>query len=226
MIRSPIATGFRERPIMFSGPMVRAILEGRKTQTRRVIPGRGAQEEPDKYRPSDFPACRYGYLGDRLWVRETWQDCCPLWAGAWCGCGSTEMKAATHWVAYQATPYVEPGPLKWRTPIFMPRWASRLTLEVTGVRVERLQDISVEDAIAEGIDPKPHLCDCETCARTSKLCPATVSSIVMEYAAYWDTLHAKGDGITFESNPWIWAVDFRRVTQTSDENTTGSLAPR
>ena len=101
--------------------------------------------------------------GDWLWVRETWNDYCPLWDGGWCGHGTKEGIAKDHLVAYRAdNPRGElnvttsKGEIKkincskWKPSIYMPRWASRLTLEITDVRVERLQDISEEDALAEG----------------------------------------------------------------------------
>ena len=148
----------RELPILFSGPLVRAILDGTKTQTRRVIkaPGpwdvwEGRDMDPWPLRGPGQGArvpCPYGFPGDRLWVRET----CSLMtiepvAGAVSRSLSTEeARQRTRFAADGTEPYG-----RWTPAIHMPRWASRLTLEVTGVRVERLNDISEADARAEGV---------------------------------------------------------------------------
>ena len=146
----------KERPILFSGPMVRAILDGRKTMTRRIVKqqadngGYCQSLDPDKgvwlVHNGGSIRCPYGQPGDRLWVRETWS----AWTGGMTSCG--EERAPQ--IEYKATSQSE-GP--WRPSIFMPRWASRILLEITDVRVERLNDISEEDAIAEGFDLK--LCE-------------------------------------------------------------------
>ena len=140
-------------PIIFSPPMVRALLDGRKTMTRRIPTAQWRKVAP----------------GDRLWVRENWQDYCPLWDGAWCGHGTTEDIVTEHLPVYRADPSdrhlrgpegKQGVPLKWRPSIHMPRWASRLTLAVTATKIERLQDIGWKDAIAEGIergDPMPEV---------------------------------------------------------------------
>jgi len=132
-----------ERPILFSGPMIRAILAGRKTQTRRVakLTGAGRVKEAGSHRnwhladPDAVKACPYGTPGDRLWVRETFCDT---------GCQRA---------VYRADTAVENWKYRiWRPSIYMPRWASRITLEITDVRLERLQDISEADAAAEGVE--------------------------------------------------------------------------
>lgn len=205
------STGPRERPLLFSGPMVRAILDGRKTQTRRVVkPQPRMVDEMPRFRANEwgfwgggYPdhgravCCPYGEPSDRLWVRETFrlrrdQDGKPpsqdWWkAGAW----------------YPATQDEEPsgcggGMGKKRAAIHMPRWASRITLEIVDVRVERLQEISAEDCIAEGF------------ATTLREHDA-VSDLREQYGAYWDSLHAKGDGVLWASNPWVWPIEFRRL---------------
>src|SRR5688572_17762651 len=119
------ATQTRERGILVTAEMVRAILDGRKTMTRRVVKSQqwGLR-------------CPYGAPGG-LWVKETFYD---------------EIKGNEHFVAYRATNAHGDGGLKWKPAIFMPRWASRITLEITDVRVERLQDITEADAKAEGLD--------------------------------------------------------------------------
>lgn len=162
----------KEQPILFSAPMVRAILEGRKTVTRRVVKptyqsieeredGRLWPWREDLNRAEDYwYPCPYGQLSDRLWVKERWR---PVVAHncyeTACDCSDINVRyAADGEIRYFADSTI---PSEWTlpkaadrgdvTPLFMPRWASRLTLEVTGVRVERLQDISEWDAIAEGI---------------------------------------------------------------------------
>lgn len=89
----------------------------------------------------------------------------------------------------------------------MPRWASRITLTVTEVRVERLQEISAEDAITEGIDYELHRCGCEVCSRTSIICPATASSLILDYAALWNSIHTT-PGRRWDDNPWVVAYTF------------------
>ena len=134
-----------ERPILFSGPMVRAILEGRKTMTRRVIKLQPTGAADVQYRVAaavTMPVsgrqqvCPYGRVGDHLWVRETWAP------HAWPPTGPSYQYAADDQY---------PAPERWRPSIHMPRAASRITLEVLNVRVERLHDISEEDAKAEGV---------------------------------------------------------------------------
>lgn len=186
-----------ERPIIFSGPMVRAILAGTKTQTRRVVkpqPSSGVRYSP--FVPSGIEdghgrELRPRYcVGDTLWVRETW---CPV--------DDTSM-GGEKWIDYRATPrysaehpagwYEAPDDaeaLKWNASMFMPRWASRITLEVTDVRVQRVQEISEADARAEGM---------ESCTAYD------------QYRALWDLLNAKRD-YSWSSNPWVWAITFRRI---------------
>lgn len=180
----------KERPILFSGPMVRAILEKRKTQTRRVI-----KPQPEAWAhdmvgwelampncrplyPDSFARsyCPYGQPGDRLWVRETWTIPDP-----------TDKRT----VCYRSSNDPITTGEKWKPSIYMPRWASRITLEITGVRVERLQDISESDAKAEGC---PHY---ETPDGT---------------CSYWFREYLKKHGhMEWDANPWVWVVEFKRV---------------
>lgn len=206
----------KERPILFSGPMVRAILEGRKTQTRRVVkpqppascyydingnqnkaccmfdapdlPG-GVGFCPPTAKSSDhLLPCPYGGPGDRLWVRETWFD-----NGAdWNGCSDKTparcvFRADGEFSDHFPEDYMH---AKWSPSIHMPRWASRITLEVKAVRVERLNDISEDDAIAEGVEPSP-MCDARD-----------------RFCNLWVSVY--GDG-SFDANPWVWVVEFERV---------------
>ncbi|MGJ0580884.1 hypothetical protein ACR71G_23345, partial [Xenorhabdus bovienii] len=158
----------KERPIIFNADMVRAILNGRKTQTRRIVQPQYESKSQelrkckDGFRwwligaesPQHRVNCPHGQIGDRLWVRETF---CPVFDAQY-------AEGEIDWIDYRATPRYsaeypagwhlepeDPAALKWRPSIHMPRWASRITLEVTDIRVERLQDIKEEDALAEGI---------------------------------------------------------------------------
>lgn len=207
----------KERPILFSAPMVRALLAGTKWQTRRVVKGltdkmwieetaaggfavcydgdpccgTGVWEVAEHSHPI---ACPYGQPGDRLWVRETWA---PnegsaggyLYRADHAGASALErhdLKAGvcTHRVN------------KWRPSIHMPRAASRLLLEVTDVRVERLNDISADDAAAEGW-PGPD-------ANNSIVSAYPIAW----YSNLWEQINGKG---SWNTNPWVWAVSFRVI---------------
>lgn len=230
----------RERPVIFTGESVRAILAGRKSQTRRVVKELGGnrggpvgphvkfwrpgEEDPTRWCGCDglgsvgWIRCPYGVVGDRLWCRE-------VWASAYSrGCWGTIFRADGSYV--QGKRRHEKGPhfnaddrpaLRWRTPLFMPRWASRLTLEVTEVRVQRLQETSLDDARAEGV-PQMHaeavaagMCQ-ETHSLVGRDGPTCRdrwdnSTSVENYSRLWDTLNAKR-GYPWASNPWVWAVSF------------------
>lgn len=161
--------------------------------------------------------------GDRLWVREThWR------LGRWVKDGRTK----TGRQRWRFKPQAQPGdvifyvpaeayqgrqrgadqPLQYwkRSAIFLPRRFSRLTLLVTATRIERVQEISPEDCIAEGIDYEQHKCGCEICAQTQVICPASSSSLIMEYAGLWQSLHTK-PGRRWEDNPQIVAISFKPV---------------
>jgi len=217
----------KERPILFSGPMVRAILEGRKTQTRWVakqlasLPG----GEPVWSHP-----CPHGIPGDRLWVKETWQwfrgqseeerrkvvailerfqagKVKDIVAGAleMTAVGRTGEKQCLYAADFGDWAYSNDSDLKpWKSSMFMPRWASRITLEITAVRIERLQEITEENARAEG-------CVLETLgARVAG------GRLEMDYPArnnfidLWDSLNAKR-GYDWEKNPWVWVLEFKRA---------------
>ena len=208
----------KERPILFSGPMVRAILEGRKTQTRRPVKpqppayidelygGELRQQAPYQLECHESGCvlgygfeddngqlyqCPFGVPCDRLWVRETFM-------------------AHADEIAYAATDQHLVGCDRWRPSIHMPRLASRITLEVVGVRVERVQDISDADAQAEGVEPGCLSCgtnctgvggcsDCRTCYRDS-------------FAYAWQQIYGAE---SWHANQWVWVVEFKRIEQES-----------
>lgn len=222
----------KERPILFSAPMVRAILEGRKTQTRRAIrkqfapdaePAEVASTSPEGWQISghsglwwddagacidDAIRCPYGQPGDRLWVRETWQG--PLLESEEQEDEfrqSPDIYKKPGFCVYRATDTLdaidEDGKeLGWRPSIHMPRWASRILLEVTGVRVERLNDISKADAIAEGAPPSHPSID----RVSAEYGHADFSR--SWYAQLWDQINGAG---SWDANPWVWVVEFKRV---------------
>jgi hypothetical protein len=230
----------KERGILFSAPMVRVLLAGKKTQTRRVVrelPGdRGGpvgnhvkwfergQEDPTRWCGHDglgslgWVRCPYGEPGDRLWVRETWRTVESLDAI------SPICLAERVPIRYMADK-AERGKFRERSGrtrpgIHMPRWASRIMLEVTGVRVERVQSISGYDAIAEGIDPASHLCSCEVCSRSLTLCPATQTSLGLEYADLWRDINGAE---SWDANPWVWVVEFRPCSSLTDGDVAAAL---
>jgi len=201
----------KDRPILFSGAMVRALLAGTKTQTRRII------KNPDYYGclTGDCPhmeqrlcdaemqkCCRYGAPGDRLWVKETW--CVHRDYNALSPTRVYEAMGGDtkHCVGYIAEPMRGDFWGKTRVSIHMPRWASRLTLEVTEVRCERLQSISAEDALAEGID---HY----TPGVTAALRGEDEGNPIEEYRALWERINGAG---SWEKNPWVWAITFKRLS--------------
>lgn len=185
----------KERPILFSGPMVRAILEGRKTQTRRIV-------KPQPIDSGRFHPCPYGHPGGSLWVRETWgldaytgdmQFSIKYRAGG--DSYVTERNGSDEWVPiYQR--YIDGCGLednwgRWRPSIHMPRWASRITLKITGARIERLQDITTKDAVREGVAYDVSKPDGDPVSRFQKL---------------WNSINK--DRAPWESNPWVWVVSF------------------
>lgn len=203
----------KERPILFSGEMVRAILDGRKTQTRRII-----KPQPHWINDSHSVAhigkkvgnveylCKYGQPGERLWVRETW-----------CEIFDSEF-GEEDWIDYRATPrYPEDSslrpagwdnepdgtPLRWKPSIHMPRWASRITLEITGVRVERLQEISEEDAMAEGCDP-----DCLSVKKMYAKNGIFYGAARTWFLYLWNSINGYE---SWNENPWVWVIEFKRI---------------
>ena len=214
----------KERPILFSGAMVRAILDGRKTQTRRVVKPQPPLNFSDVRMAyggvKNIPCCPYGHPGDRLWVRETWTEYHD----------SIMFKAdfPMHWDA-ENTSHGETVDLiasdyKWRPSIHMPRELSRITLEVTGVRVEEVQGISEADAKAEGVEP--NWCGPLDKGRNedggvgwtgkewfrynSNEQDFPALSAKESFQSLWDSINARR-GFGWEANPWVWVLDFKMV---------------
>jgi len=206
----------KETPIIFSTEMVKAILEKRKTMMRRVIKPnfeatgcknsdivhncnteyQGAHMfeiwHPDnKITPLPLMIrCPYGQVGARLWLKETW----------WCPQRGLPVTYKANLEPYQADKQI------WKSSIFMPRWASRILLEITEIRVERLQKITEEDAWAEGCSPK------DTLAYRMQAYPSWNGKL--RFAELWDTLNAKR-GYSWTSNPWVWTISFQEITYAS-----------
>lgn len=224
-----------ERPILFSAPMVRAVLAGTKTQTRRVVRWKGMDAGLNAgfsglsaaHYCTDAPQhgwalysrdgaarwqtrtaathCPYGVPGDRLWVREA-HALENRYRNVWC-----RYRADDAHCAVPAPAFVEIARPGWRPSIHMFRWASRITLEVSDVRVERLQAISEADAIAEGVEPIPD---------TGPVAGPNRFSIYIEggwhnaptaagtYGMLWDLINGAG---AWDANPWVWVVEFKRL---------------
>lgn len=214
----------KERPILFSTSMVRALLSGAKTQTRRAIKrqppahvvdfcrfrnpkGDGLAHfgfDPIKRELQDwFAVCPYGQPGDRLWVRETFSPISPQ--------DPTYNGGRPIEYDYSAT-YKHGDRLGdslgikkvWKPSIHMPRAASRITLEITGVRVERLQGITADDAMAEGIVRLPYGgYAADTDGRHYHAASAWYS-----YGSLWEAINGAG---SWEANSWVWVVEFKRL---------------
>lgn len=209
----------KERGMIFNGEMVRAILDGRKTQTRRIMK---VQPQPSKSRPGDFwfsskklesmvhvsdlvpgnspisdchlffqeHCCPFGTVGDRIWVRETWAEA---------GAGAPDLKLyRANYPEHVPTHYENVPPadeIRWTPSIHMPRCASRLTLEITGVRVERLASISDDDAGKEGYpdNPEPY---------------GGGMDKWLWFRQLWDSIYPDQ---SFKHDPWVWVIEFKRV---------------
>jgi hypothetical protein len=209
----------KERPILFSGEMVRAILEGRKTQTRRVVKFGWNGTAGELMAQSHFdPAykCKYGEPVDRLWVKETFavhkhgrlvKEKMPLFEYTHISSDDFSCSIENGYeIVYRATQTIDPDfPIHWRPSLFMPRWASRITLEIVSVRVERLQDITEEDAKAEGVIHD----DCSTVLwknYTNKM--SSYDTARSSYASLWENINGNG---AWASNPWVWVIEFKKV---------------
>lgn len=186
----------KARPILFSGPMVRALLEGRKTQTRRILkqPKRkdGAKLSPELLQQIGVgAACPYGQPGDLLWVRETIEKATERGGVGYPADGTWLPNAAWAWGR------------KTIPSIFMPREFSRLTLELTNVRVAHLHSISEDDCMAEGIFTP----ECAYAQHGSR-------AGLLNYAALWDSIHGAG---SWHATTWVWALEFKVHKQNVDQ---------
>ena len=214
----------RERPILFSSEMVRALLSGAKTQTRRVVKPHPVERTMRNESGPDtsvfgFGRCPYGVPGDRLWVRETfrnYQMSVAYQADGRCGAVGMDGTYCDHgWILGAAGRNGRNGAtydeskygMRWRHSIHMPRWASRLTLEVVSVKVERVAEISHDDAIAEGVTEQPHGGgEGEPIMYSTGEFHST--DPVEAYALLWNSINAeRGHG--WEKNPWCWCLTFR-----------------
>jgi hypothetical protein len=197
----------KERPILFSAPMVRAILEGRKTVTRRAVKfpfidrAVGCELSGNEIGLEEIRNnCPYGVPGQRLWVRETFGLQVRHYGG---GTGQHIVYRATNPDAiYCKSAEGQEYPVKWKPSIHMPRHSSRILLEVTDVRVERLQDITYEQAAAEGVHRGPLR---EWCASDEG--GACYKYPIPAFRDLWQSV-----GGNWDANPWVWVVEFKRVT--------------
>lgn len=215
----------KERPLLFSAPMVRAILNGSKTQTRRIVkpqPTEGydgdfkcrmyapiKEDKDGEQYPGEevfgFAGCDegwvfpYGQIGDTLWVRETFAKHPDF---------PEFIYRANRGGDYQGK---EQGYFKWKPSIFMPRAASRITLEIVGVGVERLLDISEEDAKAEGIERHDTTFGGTTLWRDYSGPDAVFGGLpVQSYKSLWESIHGKG---SWDLDPWVWKIEFKHLTK-------------
>ena len=247
-----------ERPILFSGPMIRAVLAGTKIMTRRVVKPQPPADAGDVEAHPDYPGewfywlnggersttfhCPYGEAGvDRLWVRETHAvvyDCSPdgCECGVACCCDLSDERCEEERapgtlangcrhvrVIYRAT---EPDGISdyvvedrfgddrqapWTPAIHMPRWASRILLDVVSVRVERLQDISEADAKAEGVQTRGDLYPDQPMHADE---PPSAYCYRDQFRLLWDSINGRRPGCDWGSNPFVWCVSFRRAEST------------
>lgn len=226
----------KERPVIFNGEMVRAILDGRKTQTRRVMK---VQPKPSETRPGDFwfsskklesmvhvsdfmpcnspiadchhffqeHCCPFGQVGDRLWVREAFGT--QVRRDGLGGTGEFRVYRASNPDAVKYTTACGKSvPVKWTPSIHMPRRASRILLEITAVRVERLSSISEEDAISEGIDADrlAESQDNYDCIADHNMTGRPTAKGY--FSDLWQSIYGVENWLT---NPWVWVIEFKRV---------------
>ncbi|EMM3368628.1 hypothetical protein RVS57_000156 [Pseudomonas aeruginosa] len=243
----------KERPILFTGPMVRAILEGRKTVTRRVmkyqphedasvtvgnynvtVVDRHGEQQPG---PEAFGAwwsdgergciCPHGQPGDRLWVRETWTDVNLCGAPALAYRADEDIRDLMEEPGFlddrgafnYDDPRVKPYPFacwyadldqaRWRPSIHMPRWASRILLEITAVRVERLQDISDDQAEAEGVERPENITNVDVWDGAERELFNAMNQPRARFRRLWSDINGSE---SWDSNPWVWCIEFKRVT--------------
>lgn len=213
-----------DKPILFSGEMVRAILEGRKTQTRRVfqnqpcsdfspiavewyaplVTNRNGEEEPGPeifgvYSDDEGYRCPYGAIGDRLWVRESWNA--QTQSGKWWHEVKREDRDLMNWAwTNPIKPAYDAVPPRWLPSIHMPREASRITLGIVNVRVERVRDITWQDIAAEGCPPEHHMNNCG----------GMTHAMFGWFEHLWEEINGPR-GYGWNVNPWVWVVEFEVV---------------
>ena len=222
----------KERPILFNSEMIKAVLDGRKTQTRRVIKpqplvGIGQREIrplPNGGRESvvyKLPHCPYGKPGDQLWVREThqfispdetWRDiseCKIIYKATDTHPGFDGSDYAEHKGLSPNSPIWDAGEVHpWRPSIFLPRKYSRIQLEIVSVKIERVQEILYDDAVAEGMskewDGSHYWYSLESVEEASQHPPKVFRQL-------WDSINSKR-GFSWDSNPFVWVVEFNVVS--------------
>jgi len=203
--------------------MIRALLAGRKVQTRRPVKfpvidrnvgcELAGNELAGEIAAGNYYNSKYGKPGDRLWVRETWMPDAPR-DGTWadvefygCKCSPLSMipnryrkpEHCIHRASWEGSEMVG-----WTPSIHMPRWASRITLDITGVRVERLQAISEDDAKAEGMIPEA----CDHIRRSCEEIGCCGDTARGEFSALWTSIYGAD---SWKANPWVWVVEFKRL---------------
>lgn len=185
-----------EKPIIFSTDMVRAILDGRKTQTRRIIKPQPIQLNSHKNMIDSIikkMKIKYSDIGCKLWVRETFCDMALI---------GTQVEKR---IIYKASNDKKPDWAKWKPSIFMPRKASRINLEITGLRIERLQKITEDDAIAEGCFPGRKII--ENGKYVNEL---DKSAALIHFEVLWDSINEKR-GYGWSTNPYVCVIEFKKV---------------
>ncbi|MCA7591415.1 hypothetical protein [Escherichia coli] len=215
----------KERGMIFNGAMVRAILDGRKTQTRRPLKWKqtrfteiGEREDGSRWPWSEdaehacdfWHPCPFGAVGDRIWVRETWAEA---------GAGAPDLKLyRANYPEHVPTHYENVPPadeIRWTPSIHMPRAACRILLEVTGIRVERLNSISQEDAQAEGM--------ALTGWRPTYSDPDSGGEVWTPYdnfAQLWESIYGEE---SWKANPWVWVIEFKVVPNVPTNSTRSDL---
>lgn len=201
----------KSRPILFSGPMVRALLADTKKMTRRIVKLKptfdersglswkrgtyGIRLDGKSYLDEFVKECPYGTVGDRLWVRETWAT-----SAAYDSYKPSKLTVNSDPWFYRADGEGGEDRGKWRPSIFMRTFISRITLEITGVRIERVQDISEEDAKEEGCIPDDQ-----------SLNPNEIGPAASIFESLWKSINGPD---SWDANPWVWVIQFKRVEGT------------
>jgi hypothetical protein len=229
----------KERPILFSGQMVRAILDGRKTQTRRIVkpqpsPSLGLHPDyndvakigrngrkPDQYGIFDGEKCipcPYGAPGDRLWVRETFRHVAVgqvpsvQYGFAYQADGAMKLNPATTLVGFRPSGplHISSEPIRWRPSIHMPRWASRITLEIKYVGVERLHDIDIDDIAHEGLQSTEFMPKLKWAPMDGYIHGDDHEAVRDGWRRLWESINGAD---SWAANPYVWVIEFKRIEQ-------------